>query len=319
MLDRLRAAIPRASSCRAADDPALAVREPRDHLIGRAICDVDLTYWGQRAQSLRSIAGFSPRGPGSRAATNRHTSAADRSPAVLRPGLLDRRRDHRAPAARPHVDGAARELGATRRAPTSSSTGAHRPTAPTASAPRSTAPGTRSAPTRSRRRPALIVLIAPPPGDPHHAAARAGLENLARTLSIEWARHRIRPVAILPGARTTRRRGRRARRLPRLARRRLLRRLRVHPSLAQGTSTESSVGESRATTYSAGSVSDRLRRRASGAAARRACRRARRSRAPRGGRPTGSRCCRRACRARSRSSRGSAAATARPPARGSGP
>ena len=48
----------------------------------------------------------------------------------------------------------------------------------------------------------LIVLIAPPPGDSHHEAARAGLENLARTLSIEWARHDIRPVAILPGART---------------------------------------------------------------------------------------------------------------------
>jgi NAD(P)-dependent dehydrogenase (short-subunit alcohol dehydrogenase family) len=46
---------------------------------------------------------------------------------------------------------------------------------------------------------ALIVLIAPPPGDAHRAAARAGLDNLARTLSIEWARHRIRPVAILPG------------------------------------------------------------------------------------------------------------------------
>jgi len=47
--------------------------------------------------------------------------------------------------------------------------------------------------------PGLIVLIAPPPGDAHHAAARAGLENLARTLSVEWARHHIRPVAILPG------------------------------------------------------------------------------------------------------------------------
>jgi hypothetical protein len=45
----------------------------------------------------------------------------------------------------------------------------------------------------------LIVLIAPPPGDAHAAAARAGLENLARTLSIEWARYAIRPVAILPG------------------------------------------------------------------------------------------------------------------------
>jgi NAD(P)-dependent dehydrogenase (short-subunit alcohol dehydrogenase family) len=45
----------------------------------------------------------------------------------------------------------------------------------------------------------LIVLLAPPPGDAHHEAARAGLENLARTLSIEWARHQIRPVAILQG------------------------------------------------------------------------------------------------------------------------
>jgi hypothetical protein len=45
----------------------------------------------------------------------------------------------------------------------------------------------------------MIILVAPPPGDAHREAARAGLENLARTLSIEWARHRIRPVAILPG------------------------------------------------------------------------------------------------------------------------
>jgi hypothetical protein len=48
----------------------------------------------------------------------------------------------------------------------------------------------------------LIVLLAPPPGDAHHEAARAGLENLARTLSIEWARLGIRPVAIHPGAAT---------------------------------------------------------------------------------------------------------------------
>lgn len=45
----------------------------------------------------------------------------------------------------------------------------------------------------------LIVLIAPPPTDAHAEAARAGLENLARTLSIEWARYAIRPVTILPG------------------------------------------------------------------------------------------------------------------------
>ncbi len=34
-------------------------------------------------------------------------------------------------------------------------------------------------------------------------AARAGLENLARTLSVEWARFAVRPVAILPGAATS--------------------------------------------------------------------------------------------------------------------
>jgi NAD(P)-dependent dehydrogenase (short-subunit alcohol dehydrogenase family) len=48
----------------------------------------------------------------------------------------------------------------------------------------------------------LIVLLAPPPGDAHAAAARAGLENMARTLSIEWARREIRPVAVHPGATT---------------------------------------------------------------------------------------------------------------------
>ncbi len=45
----------------------------------------------------------------------------------------------------------------------------------------------------------LVVLLAPGPGDAHREAARGGLENLARTLSIEWARLGVRPVAILPG------------------------------------------------------------------------------------------------------------------------
>ena len=49
----------------------------------------------------------------------------------------------------------------------------------------------------------LIVLIAPPPGDAQAEAARAGLENMARTLSIEWARRAIRPVAITPGRTTS--------------------------------------------------------------------------------------------------------------------
>ncbi len=47
-----------------------------------------------------------------------------------------------------------------------------------------------------------VTLIAPPAdpgGDPAVAAARAGAENLARTLSIEWARHGIAIVAITPG------------------------------------------------------------------------------------------------------------------------
>jgi citronellol/citronellal dehydrogenase len=48
-----------------------------------------------------------------------------------------------------------------------------------------------------------ILLLAPPPGDAHAEAARAGLENLARTLSVEWARYDIRPTAILPAPSTT--------------------------------------------------------------------------------------------------------------------
>ncbi len=48
-----------------------------------------------------------------------------------------------------------------------------------------------------------IVYLAPPAGAGAHAdAARAGLENLARTLSIEWARHAITTVVIAPGAAT---------------------------------------------------------------------------------------------------------------------
>ena len=70
-----------------------------------------------------------------------------------------------------------------------------------------------------------LLLIAPPPGDAGAEAARAGLENLARTLSIEWARYGIRTAALLPGPETDARRGRRARGLPRLAGGRLLLRL----------------------------------------------------------------------------------------------
>jgi NAD(P)-dependent dehydrogenase (short-subunit alcohol dehydrogenase family) len=47
-----------------------------------------------------------------------------------------------------------------------------------------------------------VTLVAPPAreGDEFAAALRAALENMARTLSIEWARYGIRTVTILPGA-----------------------------------------------------------------------------------------------------------------------
>jgi NAD(P)-dependent dehydrogenase (short-subunit alcohol dehydrogenase family) len=48
-----------------------------------------------------------------------------------------------------------------------------------------------------------LLLIAPPPdAGPHAGAARAALENLARTLSVEWARHGVTAVAITPGTAT---------------------------------------------------------------------------------------------------------------------
>ncbi len=49
-----------------------------------------------------------------------------------------------------------------------------------------------------------IVLIAPPPAaGPYAEAARSGLENLARTLAVEWARHRVTATAVAPGPRTS--------------------------------------------------------------------------------------------------------------------
>jgi NAD(P)-dependent dehydrogenase (short-subunit alcohol dehydrogenase family) len=49
-----------------------------------------------------------------------------------------------------------------------------------------------------------IVLIAPRHGaDALAEPTRAALENLARTLSVEWARHHIAVTMIAPGARTT--------------------------------------------------------------------------------------------------------------------
>jgi NAD(P)-dependent dehydrogenase (short-subunit alcohol dehydrogenase family) len=49
-----------------------------------------------------------------------------------------------------------------------------------------------------------VLLVAPrPAGASFASAARAALENLARTLSVEWARYGVTTVAIAPGARTT--------------------------------------------------------------------------------------------------------------------
>jgi hypothetical protein len=49
-----------------------------------------------------------------------------------------------------------------------------------------------------------VVLIAPRPDrGPFATAARAALENLARTLSVEWARYGVTAVAIAPGHNTT--------------------------------------------------------------------------------------------------------------------
>ncbi len=49
-----------------------------------------------------------------------------------------------------------------------------------------------------------IVYLAPAPGAGEQAdAARAGLENLTRTLSVEWARHEITVVTIALGDSTT--------------------------------------------------------------------------------------------------------------------
>jgi NAD(P)-dependent dehydrogenase (short-subunit alcohol dehydrogenase family) len=51
---------------------------------------------------------------------------------------------------------------------------------------------------------AKILMLAPAPGAGRHAeAARSALENLARTLSVEWARYGVRTTAVLPGDQTT--------------------------------------------------------------------------------------------------------------------
>ena len=49
-----------------------------------------------------------------------------------------------------------------------------------------------------------LVLVAPRGDAGEHAgAAAAGLESLARTLAVEWARHGVRATVVVPGPRTT--------------------------------------------------------------------------------------------------------------------
>jgi citronellol/citronellal dehydrogenase len=45
----------------------------------------------------------------------------------------------------------------------------------------------------------IVVLAPAPDGRGHAGAARAGLENLARTLSIEWSCYQVRTVTVAPG------------------------------------------------------------------------------------------------------------------------
>jgi NAD(P)-dependent dehydrogenase (short-subunit alcohol dehydrogenase family) len=48
-----------------------------------------------------------------------------------------------------------------------------------------------------------LLFVGPRAGaGPHAEAVRAGLENLARTLSVEWARFRVTAVAVMPGPET---------------------------------------------------------------------------------------------------------------------
>jgi hypothetical protein len=52
--------------------------------------------------------------------------------------------------------------------------------------------------------PGKVVLVGPrPDAGPHAEAARAGLENLARTLSVEWARHSVTAAMVAPGPSTS--------------------------------------------------------------------------------------------------------------------
>jgi NAD(P)-dependent dehydrogenase (short-subunit alcohol dehydrogenase family) len=52
--------------------------------------------------------------------------------------------------------------------------------------------------------PGKVVLVGPEPdAGPLAEAARAGLENLARTVSVEWARFAVTAAMVAPGSETT--------------------------------------------------------------------------------------------------------------------
>lgn len=52
--------------------------------------------------------------------------------------------------------------------------------------------------------PGKVVMLGPRPNaGPLAEAARAGLENLARTLSVEWARHGVTTTMVAPGSATS--------------------------------------------------------------------------------------------------------------------
>lgn len=52
--------------------------------------------------------------------------------------------------------------------------------------------------------PGKVVLVGPRPGAGESAEQlRAGLENLARTLSVEWARYAVTVVMVAPGGRSS--------------------------------------------------------------------------------------------------------------------
>ena len=89
----------------------------------------------------------------------------------------------------------------------------------------------------------IVVSPSPRDADPSAAGVRAAAENLARTLSIEWARHGITTVGGHARCDHHRRAAHGARRIPRLACRRLLlglpagaRRGRLMPTAAQSVS-----------------------------------------------------------------------------------